>query len=60
MDAEFLMLDFKEDGSGEGGYAKVMSQEFIDAEMKLFAEQAEDVDIIVTTALIPGKPLQNY
>jgi NAD(P) transhydrogenase subunit alpha len=57
MDAEFLMLDFEdEDGSGEGGYAKVMSDEFIAAEMALFAEQARDVDIIITTALIPGKP----
>ena len=58
MDAEFLMLDFQddEDGSGEGGYAKVMSEEFIKAEMELFAEQAKDVDIIITTALIPGKP----
>jgi NAD(P) transhydrogenase subunit alpha len=57
MDAEFLMLDFEdEDGSGEGGYAKVMSDEFIRAEMALFAEQAKDVDIIITTALIPGKP----
>ena len=57
MDAEFLMLDFDdEDGSGEGGYAKVMSKEFIEAEMALFAEQARDVDIIITTALIPGKP----
>jgi NAD(P) transhydrogenase subunit alpha len=58
MDAEFLMLDFDddEDGAGEGGYAKVMSDEFIKAEMALFAEQAKDVDIIVTTALIPGKP----
>jgi NAD(P) transhydrogenase subunit alpha len=58
MDAEFLMLDFEddEDGAGEGGYAKVMSDEFIKAEMELFAEQAKDVDIIITTALIPGKP----
>ena len=58
MDAEFLMLDFEddEDGSGEGGYAKTMSAEFIAAEMALFAEQAKDVDIIVTTALIPGRP----
>ncbi len=56
MDAEFLMLDFEEDGTGEGGYAKTMSKEFIDAEMALFAEQAKDVDIIITTALIPGKP----
>ncbi len=56
MDAEFLMLEFKEEGGGAGGYAKVMSEEFIKAEMELFAEQAKDVDIIVTTALIPGKP----
>ncbi|MCP3689519.1 MAG: Re/Si-specific NAD(P)(+) transhydrogenase subunit alpha, partial [Gammaproteobacteria bacterium] len=56
MDAEFLELEFEEDGSGEGGYAKVMSKEFIEAEMALFAEQAKEVDIIITTALIPGKP----
>jgi NAD(P) transhydrogenase subunit alpha len=56
MNAEFLMLDFKEEGSGAGGYAKVMSKEFIAAEMALFREQAREVDIIITTALIPGKP----
>ena len=56
MDAEFLELDFKEEGSGVGGYAKEMSKEFIEAEMALFAEQAKEVDIIITTALIPGKP----
>jgi NAD(P) transhydrogenase subunit alpha len=56
MDAEFLMLDFEEDGSGAGGYAKVMSDEFIRKEMELFAAQAKEVDIIITTALIPGKP----
>lgn len=58
MDAEFLMLEFDddEDGAGEGGYAKTMSAEFIAAEMALFAEQAREVDIIITTALIPGKP----
>ncbi len=56
MDAEFLLLDFEEEGSGTGGYAKVMSEEFIKAEMELFAEQAKEVDIIITTALIPGKP----
>ena len=55
MNAEFLELDFKEDGSGSGGYAKVMSEEFIAAEMSLFAEQAREVDIIITTALIPGR-----
>lgn len=58
MDAEFLMLDFEEeeDGAGEGGYAKVMSEEFIKKEMELFALQAMEVDIVITTALIPGKP----
>ena len=57
MDAEFLLLEFDdEDGSGDGGYAKTMSEEFIKAEMALFLEQAKEVDIIVTTALIPGKP----
>ena len=56
MNAEFLELDFKEEGSGAGGYAKVMSKEFIEAEMALFADQAKEVDIIITTALIPGKP----
>ena len=56
MDGEFLMLEFEEEGSGEGGYAKVMSEEFIKAEMALFAEQAREVDIIITTALIPGRP----
>lgn len=57
MGAEFLELDYQEPedtGSGDG-YAKEMSQAFIDAEMALFAEQAKDVDIIITTAMIPGK-----
>ena len=56
MGAEFLELDFEEDGSGAGGYAKTMSDEFVKAEMELFAAQAKEVDIIVSTALIPGKP----
>lgn len=55
MGAEFLELEFEEDGTGAGGYAKTMSPEFIAAEMALFAEQAQEVDIIITTALIPGK-----
>lgn len=55
MGAEFLELKFEEQGAGEGGYAKEMTKEFIQAEMDLFAHQAMDVDIIVTTALIPGK-----
>ena len=56
MGADFLELEFEESGEGEGGYAKTMSDEFIAAEMALFAEQAKEVDMIVTTALIPGKP----
>jgi H+-translocating NAD(P) transhydrogenase subunit alpha len=58
MGAEFLELDYEEPedtGSGDG-YAKEMSKAFIDAEMALFAQQAKDVDIIITTAMIPGKP----
>jgi NAD(P) transhydrogenase subunit alpha len=55
LGAEFLELTFEEDGTGEGGYAKVMSPEFIKAEMDLFAHQAMEVDVIITTALIPGK-----
>ena len=56
LGGEFLVLEFEEDGSGDGGYAKTMSKEFIDAEMAMFREQAKEVDIIITTALIPGKP----
>ncbi|HAK8999597.1 TPA: Re/Si-specific NAD(P)(+) transhydrogenase subunit alpha [Salmonella enterica] len=56
MGAEFLELDFKEEAGSGDGYAKVMSEAFIKAEMSLFAAQAKEVDIIVTTALIPGKP----
>ncbi|MGF6562421.1 Re/Si-specific NAD(P)(+) transhydrogenase subunit alpha [Erwinia aphidicola] len=56
MGAEFLELDFAEEAGSGDGYAKVMSEAFIKAEMALFAAQAEEVDIIVTTALIPGKP----
>jgi H+-translocating NAD(P) transhydrogenase subunit alpha len=56
MGAEFLELDVKEEGEGKGGYAKQMSDDFLKAEMALFAQQAMQVDIIVTTALIPGKP----
>jgi NAD(P) transhydrogenase subunit alpha len=55
MGAEFLDLKFKEEGAGKGGYAKEMSKEFIQAEMELFTRQAADVDIIITTALVPGK-----
>ena len=56
MGAEFLEVNLEEEGSGTGGYAKVMSKEFIEAEMALFLEQAKEVDVIITTALIPGRP----
>ncbi|SOY66269.1 pyridine nucleotide transhydrogenase (proton pump), alpha subunit [Cupriavidus taiwanensis] len=56
LGAEFLTVEIEEDGSGSGGYAREMSPAFIEAEMRLFAEQAREVDIIITTALIPGKP----
>ncbi|RMH45827.1 MAG: Re/Si-specific NAD(P)(+) transhydrogenase subunit alpha [Alphaproteobacteria bacterium] len=57
MGAEFLMLDFSgTDLSSEEGYAKPASPEFLEAEMKLFREQAPEVDIVITTALIPGRP----
>ncbi|MAK17448.1 MAG: NAD(P)(+) transhydrogenase (Re/Si-specific) subunit alpha, partial [SAR116 cluster bacterium] len=56
MGADFLMLEFGEDGSGEGGYAKPASPEFIEKEMELFRAQAPEIDIVITTALIPGRP----
>ncbi len=56
MGAEFLQVELQEDGAGAGGYGKVMSAAFIAEEMALFMRQAREVDIIITTALIPGKP----
>jgi len=56
MGAEFVPVDYQEEGSGVGGYAKVMSEGFQKAQLETFARQAKDVDIIITTALIPGKP----
>lgn len=56
MGAEFVPVEYEEEGSGTGGYAKVMSEGFQKAQRELFAKQAKEVDIIITTALIPGKP----
>ena len=56
LGADFLEVEIKEEGSAAGGYSKEMSKEFIDAEMKLFMEQCREVDIVVTTAMIPGRP----
>jgi NAD(P) transhydrogenase subunit alpha len=56
MGAEFVSVEYQEEGSGVGGYAKVMSEGFQKAQAAVFAKQASEVDIIITTALIPGKP----
>lgn len=56
MGGQFLEVDYKEDGSGAGGYAKEMSKEWHAAAAKLLSKQCEDVDIVITTALIPGRP----
>merc|ERR1719431_1439458 len=55
MGAEFLEVEIEESGETTGGYAKEMSKEFIEAEMQLFHDQCKDVDIVITTALIPGR-----
>ncbi|MDX9994852.1 MAG: Re/Si-specific NAD(P)(+) transhydrogenase subunit alpha [Rhodocyclaceae bacterium] len=56
MGGEFVKVDYEEEGSGGGGYAKVMSEGFQAAQRAMYAQQAKEVDIIITTALIPGKP----
>lgn len=60
MGAEFLTIDIKEDGSTAGGYSKEMSAEFVAAEHALFAKQCKEVDVIITTALIPGRKAPMY
>ena len=56
LGGEYVPVDYVEEGSGVGGYAKVMSEGFQKAQRETFAKQAKEVDIIITTALIPGKP----
>lgn len=56
LGGEFVKVDYEEEGSGGGGYAKVMSEGFLAAQREMYAKQAREVDIIITTALIPGKP----
>jgi len=58
MGAEFVYLDFEEDledGSASGGYAKPSSPEFREAQLAKFRELAPDIDIVITTALIPNR-----
>ena len=52
----FVKVDYDEDGAGGGGYAKVMSEGFQAAQRQMYATEAQNADIIITTALIPGKP----
>ncbi len=56
LGGEFVKVDYEEEGSGGGGYARVMSEGFQQAQREMYAKQAQDADIIITTALIPGKP----
>jgi NAD(P) transhydrogenase subunit alpha len=56
LGGEFVKVDYEEEGSGGGGYAKVMSEGFLHAQREMYAKQAKEADIIITTALIPGKP----
>jgi NAD(P) transhydrogenase subunit alpha len=56
LGGEFVKVDYVEEGGGGGGYAKVMSEGFQQAQREMYAKQAKEVDIIITTALIPGKP----
>ena len=56
LGGEFVKVDYEEEGSGGGGYAKVMSEGFQQAQREMYAKQAREADIIITTALIPGKP----
>ncbi|GAB3547840.1 Re/Si-specific NAD(P)(+) transhydrogenase subunit alpha [Noviherbaspirillum agri] len=56
LGGEFVKVDYEEEGSGGGGYAKVMSEGFQQAQREMYAKQAREVDVIITTALIPGKP----
>jgi NAD(P) transhydrogenase subunit alpha len=56
MGGEFVGVDYQEEGTGVGGYAKVMSEGFLKAQSAVFAREAKDADIIITTALIPGRP----
>jgi NAD(P) transhydrogenase subunit alpha len=56
LGGEFVKVNYEEEGSGGGGYAKVMSEGFQTAQREMYAQQTKECDIIITTALIPGKP----
>jgi NAD(P) transhydrogenase subunit alpha len=56
LGASFVEFHFNESGDGAGGYAKEMSEAYLAAEQALIAQHAKQSDIIISTALIPGKP----
>ena len=56
LGASFIDFHFNESGEGAGGYAKEMSEAYLAAEQSLIAQHAKQSDIIISTALIPGKP----
>ena len=55
MGAQFLKVEFEEDGSGAGGYAKEMSPEWFEAADKMLLKEMEKTNVSITTALIPGR-----
>jgi NAD(P) transhydrogenase subunit alpha len=58
LGAEFVFLDFEsnQDGAATGGYAAPSSPEFLEKQLAKFRELAPEIDIVITTALIPGRP----
>ena len=56
MGGSFLKVDYEEDGSGQGGYAKEMSDGYKEAERQLMLKATSEADVVITTALIPGRP----
>ena len=56
LGGQFVTFSFDEKGEGEGGYAREMSDAYLVAEQEFIAGHAKDADIVITTALIPGKP----
>ncbi|MCC7122101.1 MAG: Re/Si-specific NAD(P)(+) transhydrogenase subunit alpha [Gammaproteobacteria bacterium] len=56
LGAEFVPVDYQEEGTGVGGYAKVMSEGYLKAQREMIAKQCKECDVVITTALIPGKP----
>jgi NAD(P) transhydrogenase subunit alpha len=56
LGGEFVEVQYQEEGSGSGGYARVMSEGYLKAQAEVIAQQCREVDVVITTALIPGKP----